>query len=184
MEKGLTRPPLSVLLSPHGSARGLAITYPSLAYISLVAPTPPPSPSGRSRVGVCSSSTWACRCRRGGHLSFETRGRYSRTHSLPMVSAIRAPLVWPGETEDGIVASLHSMPSPRPQLTRAGGWSGPTPVRERERERERERGIRSRHDHRCLRVIVPCLDFAGLELRRVPLPLSLSLRSPVQVRVA
>ena len=56
------------------------------------------------------------------------RGRYSRTHSLPMVcerwSTIRASLVWPGETEDGIVASLHSMPSPRPQLTRAGGWSG------------------------------------------------------------
>ena len=61
--------PLSVLLSPHGSARGLAITYPPLAYISLVAPTPPPSPSGRSG---CARVLPGLAAAVGGHLSFET----------------------------------------------------------------------------------------------------------------
>ena len=63
-------PPVSlVLLSPHGSARGLAIAYPPLAYISLVAPTPPPSPSGRSG---CARVLPGLAAAVGGHLSFET----------------------------------------------------------------------------------------------------------------
>ena len=104
-------PPLRSPIPPR-FCPGLAITYPPLAYISLVAPTPPPSPSGRSG---CARVLPGLAAAVGGHLSFETGPLLQDTLLAYGLRSVRLSCGPPGETEDGIVASLHSMPSPRPQ---------------------------------------------------------------------